>query len=58
MDAIELTMKEMYSSRVHNFSVKGRQSHPYPKRDPSIDFTQGYDSEAWKVRRAGGMVPV
>lgn len=31
VDAIELKMKEMYSSRVKEFVVKGRQSHP--KRD-------------------------
>jgi hypothetical protein len=48
VDEIELSNKEMYSSRVRDFSVKGRQSHP--KRDgQGGDYTLGLNSSAWQL---------
>jgi hypothetical protein len=37
--------KEMYSSRVKDFSVRGRQSHPR-KDGPVGDFPRFFDSDA------------
>ncbi|KAG1660846.1 hypothetical protein FOA52_008957 [Chlamydomonas sp. UWO 241] len=52
VDAIELTMKEMYSSRVKHFTVHGRQSRPQPTRthatDPP-DYTTGFASDSWQL---------
>ncbi|GAX74663.1 hypothetical protein CEUSTIGMA_g2111.t1 [Chlamydomonas eustigma] len=45
VDIIELTNREMYSSRVKDFVVKGRQVHP--KRDGHTDYTLGFNTSAW-----------
>ncbi|GFH22052.1 SUN domain-containing protein [Haematococcus lacustris] len=48
VDEVELVMTEMYSSRVRDFSVKGRQSHPR-KDGPSSDYPRFFDSESWQL---------
>ncbi|GIL98209.1 hypothetical protein Vretimale_3628, partial [Volvox reticuliferus] len=47
VDEIKLTMKEMYSSRVREFVVKGRQSHP--KKDGLADYARGLDLDSWQL---------
>lgn len=47
VDEIELVNKEMYSSRVRAFVVKGRQAHP--KKDGHADYTRGFDSDSWQL---------
>ncbi|GIL47253.1 hypothetical protein Vafri_4115 [Volvox africanus] len=47
VDEIKLTMKEMYSSRVREFVVKGRQSHP--KKDGLVDYARGLDLDSWQL---------
>eukprot|EP00955_Chlamydomonas_euryale_P053396 355489-Chlamydomonas_euryale.AAC.22 len=51
VDAIEMTMKEMYSSRVKHFTVHGRQSHPQPRRaaDGSADYASAFGSDGWRL---------
>lgn len=44
VDEIELTMKELYSSRVKDFIVKGRQSHP--KKDGG-EYVSHFDDSIW-----------
>lgn len=46
VDAVELNMKEMYSSRVKGFTVKGRQSMS-KKEGP--DHSRGLESDAWTL---------
>lgn len=37
---------ELYSSRVKEFEVRGRQSHP---RTDGVEYSRGLDSPAWKL---------
>ena len=46
---IELSNKEMYSSRVRDFSVKGRQSHPKRDGQGGADYTLGFNSSSWHL---------
>lgn len=47
VDEVTLVNKEMYSSRVREFVVKGRQSHP--RKDGFADYWRGLDGDAWQV---------
>jgi hypothetical protein len=46
VETVKLTMKELYSSRVHTFRVLGRSSHP---RKDGPDFTPDLSSGAWHL---------
>lgn len=48
VDEVELVNKEMYSSRVKDFSVRGRQSHPR-KDGPPADYPRWFASEQWQL---------
>lgn len=43
---LELAQYELYSSRVQEFEVRGRQSHP---RTDNMDTAKGLNSTAWKL---------
>ena len=49
VDVIELSNKEMYSSRVRDFSVKGRQSHPKRDGQGGAEYTLGFNSSSWHL---------
>lgn len=46
VETIKLTMKELYSSRVHTFRVLGRSSHP---RKDGPDLTASIKIDAWQL---------
>lgn len=46
VESVTLTMRELYSSRVRNFRVKGRQTHP--RRD-GPDLAASIHSDAWEL---------
>lgn len=46
VETVKLTMKELYSSRVHTFRVLGRTSHP---RKDGPDLTASLTSGAWQL---------
>ncbi|WIA30772.1 hypothetical protein OEZ86_000832 [Tetradesmus obliquus] len=46
VETVKLTMKELYSSRVHTFRVFGRSSHP---RKDGPDLTASLASESWQL---------
>jgi hypothetical protein len=46
IETMKLTMKELYSSRVENFRLLGRQSHP--RRD-GPDLTASIESDNWRL---------
>ena len=43
---IELAQHELYSSRIKDFEVRGRQSHP---RTDNVETSKGLNSTAWKL---------
>ena len=46
VDTIELSQDELYSSRVKDFELRGRQTHP---RSEGTDYTRGLNSTQWKL---------
>ena len=46
MDTVELSQDELYSSRVKDFELRGRQTHP---RSEGTDYTRGLNSTQWKL---------
>ncbi len=49
VDEVELINKEMYSSRVKEFSVRGRQAHPR-KDGPPAEWPRWFDADAsWQL---------
>jgi len=46
VEAIRLTMQELYSSRVRTFRLRGRQGHPH--RD-GADLAASLDTDAWEL---------
>eukprot|EP00775_Hariotina_reticulata_P005861 gene5861-6102_t len=46
VESVRLTMKELYSSRVHTFRVLGRTTHP---RKDGPDYTHTLGSAAWQL---------
>lgn len=47
-DEVELVNKEMYTSRVKDFTVKGRQVHPR-KDGPLSELPRWFDSDNWQL---------
>ena len=43
---VELAQHELYSARVKQFEVRGRQSHP---RTDGVDAAKALNSSAWRV---------
>lgn len=43
---IELAQHELYSSRIKDFEVRGRQSHP---RTDNVETSKGLNSTAWRL---------
>ncbi len=49
VDEVELVNKEMYSSRVREFSVRGRQSHPR-KDGPQAEWPRWFNTDtSWQL---------
>ncbi|KAF6254579.1 hypothetical protein COO60DRAFT_303443 [Scenedesmus sp. NREL 46B-D3] len=46
VETVQLTMKELYSSRVHTFRVFGRSTHP---RKDGPDLAAGLSSDTWQL---------
>ena len=46
VDTIELSQDELYSSRVKDFELRGRQTHP---RSEGTDYARGLNSTQWKL---------
>eukprot|EP00891_Asterochloris_glomerata_P001172 jgi/Astpho2/1172/fgenesh1_pg.00021_%23_20_t len=46
VDTVELSQDELYSSRVKDFELRGRQTHP---RSEGTDYTRGLNSTQWKL---------
>ena len=46
VDTIELSQDELYSSRIKDFELRGRQTHP---RIEGTDYTRGLNSTQWKL---------
>jgi len=47
VDELEIVNKEMYSSRLRDFSVKGRQLNPR-KDSAAPDFPHWFESDHWQ----------
>ena len=46
MDAFQLSQYELYSSRVKDFEVRGRQAHP---RAQGGDYSKSFNSSGWQL---------
>lgn len=46
VDALQLSQYELYSSRVKDFEVRGRQSHP---RAQGSDYSKALNTSGWQL---------